>query len=91
MRTLGTIAIMIFSLITRGLNCSVEHILRLFDLRANLRQIGQLKRCTISINQILKRNSVKGQVIVFNIKTILRKNVGLINQVEIGILHSENS
>src|SRR6185369_3296428 len=87
MRTLGAIAIKIFTLVFVFFKSSSKHLLSFFHLHADLGQIAQFKRRPVFIDYRFQIYTVKLQVTVFYIKTFLRKIEGLLNEVKVGICH----
>ena len=65
----------------------VEQVACPFDLLADLGQVKEAKWGAVLFDQIFKRNAMKSKVSVNQIKSFLREIIGLINEIEISILH----
>lgn len=61
---LGAIAITVFAIVLVVLHRPVKPVLGALDLVANFRQVGQLERSTVLVNQVFERNAMKAQVAV---------------------------
>jgi hypothetical protein len=59
MRALGAITIKVFAFVFMLLESSIKHLLRLFDLHTDLRQIGQLHRRAVFIYQSFYIKSIE--------------------------------
>ena len=86
MTALRTIAIEVFAFVPVFLKSCIKHLLRLFDLHPDLRQIGQLHGRTVFINQGFQVKIVKLEVTVLQMKIFLRKVEGLMNQVGVRLV-----
>jgi hypothetical protein len=87
---LGTITVMVFSRIVMRLDGPVEEVPGFLDLLAYAGQVHKPERGVILIYQVLKRYAVKGQIVITEVKTFLRKVITLLDKVEIGVLHFIN-
>lgn len=83
----GAIAVVVLAAVTQRSHSPGEEVAGLFHLRTNLGQIGKLKGSTVLFDEVDQRNAVEREVTVFEVKTILGKVEGLIDQVGILIGH----
>jgi hypothetical protein len=86
MRTLGTIAIVIITLVLVFFKSFGKHILRLIDLHSDLGQIGKLHGSTILIYKRFDVESVEMEISIFYFKTILGKIKCLLYQVGVSVI-----
>jgi len=84
---LGAIAIVIVARIVERFDGPVEEVLGFLDLCTDTRQIGQLQRCTIFLDQVLDREVVESEISVVDIKSFLWEIKCLIDQVKVLVLH----
>src|SRR5438105_3976057 len=86
-RALGAITIKIFAIIAMLFNRIIKQFLRLRDLHPDLWQKGELEGRAILVYQFFHINSIKMEVIFFNIKAFLRKMEGLVDEISICVIH----
>ena len=86
--TFGAIAVAVFSLVVLRFHGTVKPVFRFFDLVTDFGQISQLKRRAVFIDQVFKRNAVKTQISIVQVKSILWEVICLLNEVKITVLHS---
>ena len=79
---------MIVSLIVDLCHSHIEHPLGPLDLRRDLRQIGDLQRCSVLLDYIHNRNIVESKISIFNFEFVLWEFKSLFNQINVLVLHS---
>ena len=65
----------------------IKQLLRLRNLLTYFRQISQLERCPVFVNQLSDIEPVEKKRIIFYIKTFLREVERLMDKVGVGIVH----
>jgi len=86
MRAFGAIAIEIFALIAMLFHRGSKHFLCLVDLHPDLRQIRQLQRSAVLVDQRFEIEPVKLKITVIDIETFLREVEGLFHQIGVGVV-----
>lgn len=84
----GAIAVAVFSLVVLRLHGAVKPVFRFFDLVTDFGQISQLKGGAVFIDQVFQRYSVKTQISIVQVKSILWEVICLLNEVKVTVLHS---
>ena len=87
MRTFGAVAVVVIALIVNLCHGDIEHSLRSLYLRGDLRQIRYLQRCAVLSDDIHHRDIVKIKCSVFYTEFVLWKLEGLLNQIDVLVLH----
>ena len=70
---------------------SVEKVTSLFDLVTDLGKVEKPERRTMFFNEVFKRYAMKCEHVISKIKAFLWEVIGLINEIEIGILHLQSN
>ena len=86
-RTLGTVAVMVVALIVHLGHGHIEHPLGPLYLRGYFWQIRYLQRRAVLFDDIHHRNIVEIQSSVLYTEFVLRKLEGLLNQIDVLVLH----
>ena len=86
-RALGAIAIVICTLVVNLCHRYIEHTLSPLDLRRNLRQISDLERSAILVDDVHHVDVMEVELTVLYHKLILRKLECLVNQINVLVLH----
>ena len=84
---LGTITLKVFALIAMLLDRRGKHLFRFVDLHVDLRQVGELHRRTILVDQRFYIEAIKLKIVVLYFETLLREVKGLRHQVGVRIVH----
>jgi hypothetical protein len=63
-----------------------KHLLCLVDLHPDLRQVRQLQRSAVLVDQRFQIEPVKLKIIVTDVETFLREIEGLFHQVGVGVI-----
>lgn len=87
MIALGAIAVIVAPPVVQRFDRPVEDIFCFFDLRSDPGQIGQFQGGAILLDEMHHRKVMEGQIPVLNVKSLLWKIKGLIDQVEILVFH----
>ena len=87
MRAFGAVAVKIFAFIPVLFKCLPEHFLGFVYLHAYFGKIGQLHWRAIFIDKAFYVHPVKLQVIILNMKSLLREMEGLVHKTSVSIVH----
>ena len=87
MRALGTVAVVVCTLVVNLCHCDVEHTLGSLNLRRYLWEIGDLQRCSVLVDDVHHIDVMEMEFSIFNHEFILRKFKCLINQINVLVLH----
>ena len=87
-RTLGTVAVMVVALIVHLGHGHVEHPLGPLYLGGYFGQIRYLQRRTVLLDDVHHRDVVKIEGPVFYAEFVLRKLEGLLDQIDVLVLHT---
>ena len=80
MAALGTVTIVVFAPVSDRLHRPGKQVAGLFDLIANLGQIGQLEGSTVGVDQVLEGHPIEHKAAVgIDIKALLWKIKCLVN------------
>ena len=82
-----TIAKIVFAVVAGGIHRPGKHIAGSFDLRSDLWQVANSQWGTVLSDQVDQWDSVENEVAVFDVKPLLGKVKGLVNQVKIIVGH----
>lgn len=83
----GAVAIVIGSFVIDLCHCHVEHSFGPVDLRRDLREVGDLERCPVLLDQLHERNIVEIQLIVLDGEFVLGKVERLFDQIDVLVFH----
>ena len=89
-RKVGTfcaIAVIVFALVFMLFNSIGKHLFCLFDLHADLGQVGELHGCAVLGNERLQVEPIIMQITVFYVEPFLGKIKGLVHQVGVRVIH----
>ena len=88
MGAFGTIAVVVVCVVINLSHRHVKHTSCLLYLTGDAWQIGDSKGCSILFNNIHKRYIIEIQLIIHYLKFLCRKISGLLNQINIFVLHN---
>jgi hypothetical protein len=84
----GAVAVVVSALVVDLRHGHVEHALSTCDLRGDLRQVGDLQRRTVLLDDLHERNVVQIQLVVLDRKFVLREIERLFDQVFVLVFHA---
>ena len=84
----GAVAVVVGALVVDLRHGHVEHALGTCDLRGDLRQVGDLQRCAVLLDDLHERNVVQIQLVVLDRKFVLREIERLFDQVFVLVFHA---
>jgi len=86
MGAFGAITIEIFALISMLFHCGSKHLLCFVDLHPDLRQIRQLQRRTVFVDQRFEIDPIELKIAVVDFETLLGEIEGLFHQIGVGVV-----
>ena len=84
----GAVAVVVGALVVDLRHGHVEHALGTCDLRGDLRQVGDLQRRAVLLDDLHERNVVQIQLVVLDRKFVLREIERLFDQVFVLVFHA---
>jgi hypothetical protein len=86
MAAFGAVAVKIPAFVVGGFDGPVEKVLCLFDLVTDLGQVGHLEGRPILFYEHHQGDAVENELVLFQVKSLLRKIVGLVYEVKIPVV-----
>ncbi len=86
MRAFGAVAVGVIALVVHLFHRLGKELLRVPDPLGDNRQVGQFKRCSILLHYGHKVDAVEEQVVVLHLKSFLREDKGLVDEVVVVVL-----
>ena len=84
---LGTVAVVVCTLVIDLRHRYVEHALGPIDLLGDLRQVGDFERSSVLFDQFHERDVMEIQLVVFDRELILREVERLFDEVNVLVFH----
>ena len=86
MRAFGAVAIGVIAFVVHLFHRLGKELLRVPDPLGDDRQVGQFERCSILLHNGHKVDAVEEQVVVLHLKSFLREDKGLVDEVVVVVL-----
>ena len=85
MAAFRTIAVVVFPSVAHRFHSPGEQVTGLFDLGADLGEVGQFERRAVLTDQVDERYAIERQVSILDVKPFLREVKGLVDEVEVSV------
>jgi hypothetical protein len=86
MTAFGAVAVKIPAFVIGRLDGAVKKVFSFFDLISDLGQVGHFEGCPVFFYQHHQRDTIEDELVFFQVKSFLRKIIGLVNEVKIPVV-----